>query len=85
MPNKVVVTRENGEDIVIDILLSFEVEELHKRYIAYTLNDDGVSENVVIMISEIDDNNHIVDVYEEDKDLVFEAYNAAKELIMEEE
>ena len=83
MPNNVVVTRENGEDIVIDILLSFEVEELQKKYIAYTLNDDGVSENVVVLISEIDQNNHIKDIYEEDKDLVFEAYNTAKELIME--
>ena len=82
MPNNVVVTRENGEDIVIDILFSFEVEELQKRYIAYTLNDDGVSENVVVLLSEIDQNNHIKDIYEEDKDLVFEAYNTAKELIM---
>lgn len=84
MPNNVVVTRENGEDIVIDILLCFEVEELQKQYIAYTLNDDGISEDVVVLISEIDQNNHIKDIYEEDKDLVFEAYNTAKELIMEE-
>ena len=83
MPNSVVVTRENGENITIDVLMSFHVDELQKKYIAYTLNDDGVSEDVMVFISEIDENNHIKDIYEEDKDLVFQAFDAAKELIME--
>ena len=84
MDNKTYVYKENGEEIVIEIILSFEVEELNKKYIAYTLNDDGVSDNVAVFISEYDGNT-IKDISNDDAELVLEYYNAAKELINEEE
>ena len=52
MDNKTYVYKETGEEIAIEIVLSFKVEELNKSFIAYTLNDDGESDTVPIFISE---------------------------------
>ena len=82
MDNVVKVKRENGEEIRIEIILSFNVEELNKRYIAYTLNDDGKKSVVAVLISEIDSNNRIKDIPFEERELVMTAYNSAKELVM---
>jgi len=83
MENKTYVYKEDGEEIAIEIILSFEIEELNKKFIAYTLNDDGSSETVPVFISEYDGKN-IKDISNEEADLVLEYYNAAKELIDEE-
>ena len=40
MNNKITFDREDGEAITVEIILSFEIEELNKKYIAYTLNSD---------------------------------------------
>ena len=81
--NKTYVYKENGEEIAIEIILSFNIEELNKSYIAYTLNDDGKSDNVAVFISEYDDKN-IKDIANDEANLVLEYYNAAKELVDEE-
>lgn len=81
--NKTYVYKEDGEEIAIEIILSFNVEEFNKSYIAYTLNDDGQSENVAVFISEYDGKN-IKDISNEEAKTVLEYYNAAKELIDEE-
>ena len=54
MDNKTYVYKETGEEIAIEIVLSFKVEELNKSFIAYTLNYDGESDTVPIFISEYD-------------------------------
>jgi uncharacterized protein YrzB (UPF0473 family) len=84
MENKVYVKRENGETIAIEIIFSFVVEELNKKYIAYTFNDDGKSESVEVFISEIDENNNIKSIPFNEKEMVMEVYEKAKELIEEE-
>ena len=81
--NKTYVYKENGEEIAIEIILSFNIEELNKSYIAYTLNDDGQSDNVAVFISEYDGKN-IKDIANDEANLVLEYYNAAKELVGEE-
>ena len=81
--NKTYVYKENGEEIAIEIILSFNIEELNKSYIAYTLNDDGQSDNVAVFISEYDGKN-IKDIANDEANLVLEYYNAAKELVDEE-
>ena len=83
MENKIYVYKEDGEEIAIEIILSFEIEELNKKFIAYTLNDDGNSETVPVFISEYDGKN-IKDISNEEADLVLEYYNSAKELVNEE-
>lgn len=81
--NKTYVYKENGEEIAIEVILSFNIEELNKSYIAYTLNDDGQSDNVAVFISEYDGKN-IKDIANDEANLVLEYYNAAKELVDEE-
>ena len=81
--NKTYVYKENGEEITIEIILSFNIEELNKSYIAYTLNDDGQSDNVAVFISEYDGKN-IKDIANDEAKIVLEYYNAAKELVDEE-
>ena len=37
------VIDENGNEIKIDIIMQFRIEELGKEYIVFTVNDDGTS------------------------------------------
>ena len=86
MDNFVEVKREDGETIKIEIILSFEVEELHKKYIVYTINDDGESEVETILISEINPKtNRLREIPENEMDKVLEIYNQVKEKIMNDE
>ena len=86
MNNNITVKRENGESIKIEIIMGFEVEELNKRFIAYTLNDDGVKEKVTVYISEIDkENSTIKDLVPEEMDIVMNAYEETKNYILNQE
>lgn len=82
MENKTYVYKETGEEIEIEIILSFKVEELNKSFIAYTLNDDGESENVPVFISEYDGKT-IKDIKDEEAEEALKYYEAAKELVNE--
>lgn len=83
MDNYVVVEKENGEKIKIEIILSFVVEEVGKEYIAYTLNDDGKSDVEMVMISEIDmQTQKIKAIPESEKDIVLKYYEDAKNIIL---
>ena len=83
MNNYVLVEKENGEKIKIEIILSFVVEEVGKEYIAYTLNDDGKSDVEMVMISEIDmQTQKIKAIPESEKDIVLKYYEDAKNIIL---
>ena len=82
MDNKSYVYRETGEEIAIEIVLSFKVEELNKSFIAYTLNDDGESDTIPIFISEYDGKT-IKDIKDEEAESILKYYEAAKELVNE--
>ena len=83
MNNFIEARRENGEPIKIEIILGFDIEELHKSFIAYTFNDDGVKEKVTVCISEIDKNTLTVkDIVPEEMDMVMNAYEEAKNYIL---
>lgn len=83
MDNYVVVEKENGEKIKIEVILSFVVEEVNKEYIAYTLNDDGNSDVEMVMISEIDmQTQKIKAIPESEKDIVLKYYEDAKNIIL---
>ena len=47
------VIDENGNEIKIDIIMQFRIEELNKEYAIFTVNDDGVSEDAYINITEL--------------------------------
>ncbi len=57
--NKLEVINEDGEKVLVEIIVSFSIEEFNKNYIVYTLNDRGDSPTVTVLISEI--------VYQNDK------------------
>ncbi len=80
MGNKITFDRENGETITVDVILGFEIEELNKKYIAYTLNDNGEDEDVDVLISEVE-NNKLKSIPDEEINIVLEYYNEAKELV----
>lgn len=47
------VIDENGNEIKIDIIMQFRIEELGKEYIVFTVNDDGTSKDAFINITEL--------------------------------
>ena len=49
------VVNENGEEIKIDVIMQFRVEELNREYVVYTINDDGVSEDVYVNIAGLEE------------------------------
>ena len=82
MENKVVAINENGNKVEIEVFLSFEVEELNKKYVAYTINDDKKNEEVPVFISEYE-GNKLKSIPTSESKLVMECYNEAKNLIEE--
>lgn len=85
MKNEKIYINENGEEIKVEVVLSFEVEELNKSYIAYTINDDDSYETAVVLISEYNpETNQLLSISFEDKDKVLAVYNDIKKIIFEE-
>ena len=58
MKNEAVYINENGEEIRVEVILSFSIEEFNKNYIAYTINDDDSLETAVVLINEVDIENN---------------------------
>lgn len=83
MDNCVFVTKENGEKIKIDLIFGFTIEEYNKKYIAYTLNDDGISNTESVFISEITPDNRIFPIPANQAVAVTNAYEEAKKIIEE--
>ena len=80
------VVDEENNSITVYILFAFEVPKKKKKYIAYTLDNNVESEDINMLISEIDyDNNEIKSIPEEEMPTVLEIYNAAKESLLNEE
>lgn len=76
---------EFGEEITIELLFNFEIKELNKNYVVYTLNDDGVSEDVNVLISEMyyeDKTPRIKSIDESEKEMVVLFYNNIKNSIV---
>lgn len=76
--NRKTVRTENGEDVTIEILVNFKVEEYDKEYVGYTLNDDNDSFKIKVFISEIQYDStgkaRVASIREDEKDLVLMIY-----------
>lgn len=84
MNNKVTVHDAEGNALNIEILATFRIEEIKKQYVIYTLNDDGVSEDVTLLINEYvieNDQPKIVPIPKEETNLVLAVYNTLRENI----
>lgn len=55
--NSFTMIDENGNEIVYDVLFTFESEETHKNYIVYTDNTKDAEGNVEVYASIYDPNN----------------------------
>lgn len=85
MKNEAVYINENGEEIRVEVILSFSIEELNKNYIAYTINDDDSLETAVVLINEVDiETNKLLPIKFEEKEMVLTTYNDIKKTIFDE-
>lgn len=84
MGNVITVKNHEEKDIRIEILTTFSIEELKKNYVIYTLDDDGVSEDVTLLINEYvveNDQPKIVPIPKEETNMVLAVYNTLRENI----
>jgi len=78
------VLNENGEEVKIDIIMQFKIEENNKEYVVFTVNDDGKSEDVYVNIAgieEADGNFRLRLIPEEEKNLVLVFYDNLRDTI----
>ena len=78
------VLNENGQEVKIDIIMQFRIEENNKEYVVFTVNDDGVSEDVYVNIAgieEVDGNCQLRLIPEEEKNLVLVFYDNLRDTI----
>ena len=84
MISSVNVINENGQEVKVDVIMQFRIEELEKEYIVYTLNDDGQSEDVYVCIAgmeEINGQYQLKLIPEEEKNLVLVFYDNLRDTI----
>jgi len=78
------VLNENGEEVKIDIIMQFKIEENNKEYVIFTVNDDGKSEDVYINIAGIEEKDgqpRLRLIPEEEKNLVLVFYDNLRDTI----
>ena len=78
------VINENGEEVKIDIIMQFKIEENNKEYVVFTVNDDGVSEDVYVNITGIEDKDgkyQLRLIPEEEKNMVLVFYDNLRDTI----
>lgn len=69
----------NGKEVEVTILGGFEIEELGKRYIMCSYDDNKDSDKEMVLIYEIDEDNNLVSIPSDEKEMVLDFYNALKE------
>ena len=77
------VVQEDGTEVVIDILLGFDIPEYNKHYVAYVINDDGQTEYVNVLLAEYDGEYHIKSIPFDEREEVVAAYEEAKRIAKE--
>lgn len=69
----------NGKEVEVTILGGFEIEELGKRYIMCSYDDNKDSDKELVLIYEIDEDNNLVSIPSDEKEMILDFYNALKE------
>ena len=78
------VLNENGEEIKIDIIMQFKIEENNKEYVVFTVNDDGLSPDVYVNIAGIKEENgkyQLRLIPEEERNMVLVFYDNLRDTI----
>ncbi len=81
--NKRTYYDKDGKSYVFEEIMTFHVDEIGKTFLAYTVNDDNVSENVDVNLVEIlnmdSDKPTFKKIDDEDINLVIEVFNSLLE------
>lgn len=84
MISSINVINENGEEVKVDIIMQFSIEELNRQYIVYTLNDDGKSETAYVCIAGVemkDGKYNLKLIPEQEKNVVLVFYDNLRDTI----
>lgn len=79
------VINQFNQEITIELLFNFEIKEINKNYVVYTLNDNDINEDVNVLISEIYYDKQIPKIKsidEREKEMVILFYNNIKNSII---
>ena len=71
----------NNKEIDVEVIGGFKIDELKKEYALCVYDDDKNSNNVMIAIMEIEDDN-LVSISEDEKEIVLSFYESFKESIL---
>ena len=85
MKNILKTVNENNQEITIEILLNYKIEEYNKEYVVYTINDDESENDALVFISELYYENNvpkIKSIDENEKEMVLLFYNNIKNEIL---
>ena len=72
----------NGKKVMAQVLGGFQIEELGKKYIICSFDEENDNKNNLIMIYEVDENENIVSIPDNEKELVLKFYNDFKNEII---
>lgn len=75
----------NGKEIDVDVIGGFEIEELGKKYVVCSYDDEPTSDEQLVMIFEIeniDGVENLVSIKSEEKELVLKFYNSYKQALL---
>lgn len=72
----------NGKKVMAQVLGGFQIEELGKKYIICSFDEENDNENNLIMIYEVDENENIISIPDNEKELVLKFYNDFKNEII---
>ena len=77
--NKRTYYDKDGKSYVFEEIMTFHVDEIGKTFLAYTVNDDNVSENIDVNLVEIlnmdSDKPTFKKIDDEDMNMVIEVFN----------
>lgn len=80
------VINEMGQSVTIDIIGQFRIDEVDRQYVIYTLNDDGVSEELIILIAQVEMENgkmKLLSIPDKERNMVVAFFNNIKDNICE--
>lgn len=72
----------NGKKVMAQVLGGFQIEELGKKYIICSFDEENDNKNNLIMIYEVDENENIISIPDNEKELVLKFYNDFKNEII---
>ena len=84
MISSVNVINNDGQEIKVDVIMQFRIDEMNKNYIVYTINDDNKSKEVYISIAELEQNNGKYElklIPEKEKNMVLVFYDNLRDTI----